>query len=58
VDAPCQPRSAPVISVKVAPGRADAYVSRTDAWHQQTLSLRSTAISLEVRTGGGGWRVG
>jgi hypothetical protein len=44
--------ASPVISVKVAPGRAEAYVSpKGSAWYAKTLSLRSTAISLEVRRG-------
>lgn len=39
-----------MISIKVAPGRVEPYVShKGSAWYQKTLSLRSTAISLEVR---------
>ncbi|KAI8465728.1 MAG: pyruvate kinase [Monoraphidium minutum] len=41
-------RCAPNISIKVAPGRAERYVSpKGSAWYAQTLSLRSTAIALE-----------
>jgi hypothetical protein len=49
----CGCRCVPVVSVKVAPGRAEQYVSHEgSAWYEPTLSLRSTAIALEV---GGGW---
>ncbi|KIY96424.1 pyruvate kinase [Monoraphidium neglectum] len=43
-----QHRCTPNISIKVAPGRADKYVSpKGSAWYAKTVSLRSTAISLE-----------
>ena len=50
----CSCRCAPVVSIKVAPGRAEQYVShKGSTWYEPTLSLRSTAIALEV--GWGAW---
>ncbi|GBF99836.1 pyruvate kinase [Raphidocelis subcapitata] len=44
----CSCRCAPVVSIKVAPGRAEQYVShKGSTWYEPTLSLRSTAIALE-----------